>query len=177
MTMRNDGLTNNGTFPLSLEARDEDYDTYLFWPSLSNGVESSKESFEVTHQRPVPPLSDHDDYCPGWDTAPSSPLSLASPSDFRFPPPGEDPILNNGLPEIQSNSIQEKDSLPRYSSMFRMGLLLIVRDYSLGPFFSHFLLQQRAARHVDRAVQSVGITLRKTKKRGRDLERAHTFDR
>lgn len=53
MTMRKDGLTNNGTSPFSLEARDEDYDTYLFWPSLSNGVESSKESFGVTHQRVI----------------------------------------------------------------------------------------------------------------------------
>jgi hypothetical protein len=33
-----------------------------------------------------------------------------------------------------------------------------------------FIMIQQAARHVDRAVQSVGITLRKTKPKGRAVE-------
>jgi hypothetical protein len=42
-------LTNGGISPFSLEARDEDYDTYLFWPSLSNGMRASEVSFVATH--------------------------------------------------------------------------------------------------------------------------------
>jgi hypothetical protein len=49
MTMWEDRPNNNGTFPFSLEARDEDYDVYLFWPSLSSGMESSEMSFVATH--------------------------------------------------------------------------------------------------------------------------------
>jgi hypothetical protein len=41
--------TNSGISPFSLEARDEDYDTYLFWPSLSNGMGGIKESFVTTN--------------------------------------------------------------------------------------------------------------------------------
>ena len=41
--------TNGGMSPFSLEARDEDYDTYLFWPSLSNGMGAPKESFVATY--------------------------------------------------------------------------------------------------------------------------------
>jgi len=54
--------TNSETSPFSLEARDGDYDTYLFWPSLSNGMGSLNESFVRTN---------HVDYYSGWDTAPS----------------------------------------------------------------------------------------------------------
>ena len=80
--------TNGGMSPFSLEARDEDYDTYLFWPSLSNGMGASKESFVATYHTVIvstivlykahrdafqstPPSSDQVDYYSGWDTAPS----------------------------------------------------------------------------------------------------------
>ncbi len=43
--------TNSGILPFILEARDEDYDTYLFWPSLSNGMESSEMSFAAAHHK------------------------------------------------------------------------------------------------------------------------------
>jgi hypothetical protein len=51
--------------------------------------------------------------------------------------------------------------------------------YLLGQLSSDFLSRrkQRAVRHVDRAVQSVGITLRRNKPKGRAVENAHTFDR
>ncbi|KAH9968998.1 hypothetical protein BC827DRAFT_1167006 [Russula dissimulans] len=150
--------TNNRTTSFSLEAQDEDYDTYLFWPSLSNGQASSKMSFVETHHGPVSSPFDRVEYRPGWEAAPSSPLSLTPPSDFRFSLPGEYQALNNGVPKVRGNEVQEKDSLPRYSSLRRMGLLLT-----------------RVARHVDRAMQSVGIVLRKTKTRGRAVKRTHTF--
>ncbi len=53
MTMWQDRPTNNGILPFSLEARDEDYDTYLFWPSLSNGTECSEMSFAATYHRVI----------------------------------------------------------------------------------------------------------------------------
>ena len=43
--------TNSETSPFSLEARDGDYDTYLFWPSLSNG--GLNESFVRTHYKVI----------------------------------------------------------------------------------------------------------------------------
>ena len=59
-----------------------------------------------------------------------------------------------------------------------MGLLLIVRGYWLAHLFlTSTPLKQRAARHVDRAVQSVGITLRKNKSDGRAIQKAHTRDK
>jgi hypothetical protein len=59
-----------------------------------------------------------------------------------------------------------------------MGFLLMVRGHSLGqPFLSSRLPRQQAERHVDRVVQSVGIMLRKTKARAREVEKGHAFDR
>lgn len=88
MTQWEDRPTNNGISPFSLEARDEDYDVYLFWPSLSSGMESSEMSFVATQHsviisnfvsykphryvlQPMPPLFDRIDYYSGWDTVPS----------------------------------------------------------------------------------------------------------
>jgi hypothetical protein len=61
-----------------------------------------------------------------------SPLSLAPSSDFRFPSPVGDYALDISSPIDRGNSIQERDPLPRYSSMFRMGLFFTVRGRSLG---------------------------------------------
>jgi len=155
-----EGHPTNNLTTFSLEARDEDYDTYLFWPSLSNWQGSFKTSFVETHHGPVSPLEPlfhRVEYHPDWEAAPSP---LLSPSDFRFSLPGEHQTLDNGVPECRGNEVQEKDSLPRYSNLCRMGLLLT-----------------RVARHIDRAVQSVGIALRKTKTRGWAIKRAHSFDR
>ncbi|KAH9982436.1 hypothetical protein BGW80DRAFT_1453324 [Lactifluus volemus] len=157
MTKREYGPASNGTFPFSLEARDEDYDTYLFWPSLNSKQEHFKKPLVATHHRPLTPIFDSVDYYAGWDTAPSSPLSLSPPSDFRFPSPLSDHTLDVGLPSVR---VQEKDPFPRYSSMFRMGLFLT-----------------QAARHVDRAVQNVGVKLRKAKSTRFGAERTYTFDR
>ncbi len=44
-------LTNSEISPFSLEARDEDYDTYLFWPSLNSGTATFEKPFVATHQR------------------------------------------------------------------------------------------------------------------------------
>jgi hypothetical protein len=88
MTQWEDRPTNNGTSPFSLEAQDEDYDVYLFWPSLSSGMESSGMSFVGAQRRviisnlvsykphryalqPIPPLFDHIGYYSDWDTVPS----------------------------------------------------------------------------------------------------------
>jgi hypothetical protein len=87
MTQWEDRPTNNGTSPFSLEARDEDYDVYLFWPSLNSGMESSEMSFVAAQLSVIilnfvsykphryvlqpPPLFDHIDYYSAWDTVPS----------------------------------------------------------------------------------------------------------
>jgi hypothetical protein len=106
-----------------------------------------------------------------------SPLSVSPPSDFRFPSPFSDHALDLGFPRVQGNSVREKDPLPRYSSMFRMGLLFTVREPRLGlSLFNPFSLTQRAARHVDRAVQNVGDTFRKAKTT-RGVEWKYAFDR
>lgn len=43
--------TNSEVSSFELEARDEDYDVYLFWPSLNNGAATFEKSFVATHQR------------------------------------------------------------------------------------------------------------------------------
>jgi hypothetical protein len=53
MIRREDRPTNNGISAFSLEARDEDYDTYLFWPSLSSGLGAPKESSAETYHRVI----------------------------------------------------------------------------------------------------------------------------
>ncbi|KAI0304918.1 hypothetical protein BC826DRAFT_23588 [Russula brevipes] len=209
MTKWEDQLTSNEISPLSLEARDEDYDTYLFWPSLGNWMDS--KSFVATHQSviviifvpiqssPLCPLAHvppvrpsrllsrlgHHTFsasCPPpvfchepWNHhAVQSPPSL-TPPDFRFPPPREDQTPGGALPGARGGGVQKKDLFPRYSNIFRMGLLM-VRSYSLGQLVSYLLLKQRATRFVDRAVQAVRATLCKAKPRGQALKRAHAFD-
>jgi len=155
--------TNSENLPFFLEARDEDYDIYLFWPSLSNGMESSEMAFAAADHKPLPPLFDHVDYYSSWDTIPPSPLPLTPSSDLRFPSSCEleDQTLGIGLLKVRASGVQEeKESPPRYNNMFRMRLLFM-----------------QAARQVDRAVQSVGITLCMNKPRGRTAERAHIFNR
>jgi len=44
-------LTNSEASPFELEARDEDYDIYLFWPSLNSGTATFEKPFVATHQR------------------------------------------------------------------------------------------------------------------------------
>jgi hypothetical protein len=44
-------LTNSEISPFELEAEDEDYDVYLFWPSLNTGSATFKKPFVTTHQR------------------------------------------------------------------------------------------------------------------------------
>ena len=44
-------LTNSEISPFELEARDEDYDIYLFWPSLNSGTATFEKPFVATHQR------------------------------------------------------------------------------------------------------------------------------
>lgn len=44
-------LTNSEISPFELEARDEDYDIYLFWPSLNSGAATFEKPFVATHQR------------------------------------------------------------------------------------------------------------------------------
>jgi len=140
-------LTNGEISPFELETQDEDYDIYLFWPSLNSGTATFEKPSVATHQRHLSPLFDPVDSYAGWDTAPSSPLSFAPPSDFRFHAPLEDDYaIDSEASKVQGNGVREKDPLPRYSSMFKMGLLLT-----------------RAAQHVDRAVQNVGDKLRNAK--------------
>jgi hypothetical protein len=43
--------------------------------------------------------------------------------------------------------------------------------------FNCLLLKQQAAQHVDRAVQNVGVKLRKAKSTRFGAERTYTFDR
>lgn len=69
-----------------------------------------------------------------------SPLPLTSPSDFRFPTPCEDQAIDNGslVVEVQANGVQERVFPQGYSSMFRMGLLFMVRGHSLDQLYIHF---------------------------------------
>jgi len=152
--------TNSEVSPFELEAQDEDYDIYLFWPSLNSGMATFERPFVATQQRHLSPLIDPVDSYAGWDTDSSSPLSLAPPSDFRFRAPlGDDSAIDTEASKVQGKDVQEEDPLPRYSSMFKMGLLLT-----------------RAAQHVDRAVQSVGDKLRNAKATRRSGGGTCTFE-
>lgn len=156
------GLTNSEVSPFELEAQDEDYDIYLFWPSLNSGTATFGKPFVATHQRHLSAQTQFDpvDSYAGWDTASSSPLSLTPPSDFRFRAPlRDDHPIDTEATEVQGKGVREEDPLPRYSSIFKMGLLLT-----------------RAAQHVDRAVQSVGDKLRNATATRRSIGGTYTFD-
>jgi hypothetical protein len=45
------GLTNSEISAFELEAQDEDYDIYLFWPSLNSGTATFEKPLVATHQR------------------------------------------------------------------------------------------------------------------------------
>jgi hypothetical protein len=51
MTDLESRLTNREISPFELEARDEDYDVYLFWPSLNSGTATFEKPLVATHQR------------------------------------------------------------------------------------------------------------------------------
>lgn len=44
-------LTKSEVSPFELEAQDEDYDVYLFWPSLNSGFATFERPSVATHQR------------------------------------------------------------------------------------------------------------------------------
>lgn len=45
------GLTSSESSPFELEAQDEDYDIYLFWPSLNSGMTTFEKPLVARHQR------------------------------------------------------------------------------------------------------------------------------
>ena len=77
-----------------------------------------------------------------------SPLSLTSSSEFHFHSSCGNKTLENGLPEGRPNGAQEKSALPKYCRTFRMGLLLIVRAYSLAQLFSDTLSRKSERRDM-----------------------------
>ncbi|KAH9083544.1 hypothetical protein EDB83DRAFT_2562646 [Lactarius deliciosus] len=131
-----------GAFPAKHpHNQEDDYDIYLFWPSLSNRDVSSDEP-------PSSPLY--------------GPLSLYSESatDYSYPGPNSgpprlisdfpSPVEPLDLGDVSSSEPQpeapKESSPPKYSSMFKMGL-----------FFSQI------TDRFDRAVDGVKIKLRKPK--------------
>ncbi|KAI0064612.1 hypothetical protein BV25DRAFT_1823015 [Artomyces pyxidatus] len=104
--------------PIALQSPDEDweddYDVYLFWPSLN--AEESPAKLVFPMYGPISPDASDEEGDPygALEHLPQSPLSSASTSNFRFP----DPSTGEGE--------QKADTLPvpQYSKVVKMGLFL-----------------------------------------------------
>ncbi|KAI0274604.1 hypothetical protein BC834DRAFT_513 [Gloeopeniophorella convolvens] len=133
-----------------LQDQDDDYDVYLFWPSLNTGT-NRHFNFSVSAANHTPPLAlakpfhRHSDL----DSGPSIRYGLQPRSScasiFGFPYPSVN-ATHEVVPKSWESPIQNEHTLHKYSAIFRMGL-----------FFT------RATHHVDRAVRTVKLKLRKTK--------------
>jgi len=152
MSERDQKGHEGGTLPAKPpQSQEDDYDIYLFWPSLSNRDVSSEEPPSSPLYGPVSLYSESTtDYSyPGPNSGPPSPLTFGPVPDFRFPSPVE--LLDLGdvsSSEPQPQAPKEESSPPKYSSIFKMGL-----------FFSQI------SNRFDRAVDGVKIKLRKPKPR------------
>ncbi|KAI0305611.1 hypothetical protein B0F90DRAFT_1666463 [Multifurca ochricompacta] len=132
------------------QGQEDDYDIYLFWPSLSNRDVSSEgppSSSSSPLYGPVSLYSESTDYYhPELDSGPPSPLTFAPAPDFRFPSPVQMP-LDFGTAPVNEPQALEGGSPPRYSTIFKMGL-----------FFS-------ITHRFDRAIDGVKVKFRKPKSR------------
>jgi len=152
MSERDQKGHEGGTLPAKPpQSQEDDYDIYLFWPSLSNRDVSSEEPPSSPLYGPVSLYSESTtDYSyPGPNSGPPSPLTFGPVPDFRFPSPVE--LLDLGdvsSSEPQPQAPKEESSPSKYSSIFKMGL-----------FFSQI------SNRFDRAVDGVKIKLRKPKPR------------
>lgn len=151
MPERDQKVHESGALPAKLaQDQEDDYDVYLFWPSLSNRDVSSEEPPSSPLYGPVSLYSESTaDYSyPGPSSGPPSPLTFGSAPDFRFPSPVE--LLDLGdVPSSEPQPQAPKESSPpKYSPMFKMGL-----------FFSQI------TDRFDRAIDGVKIKLRKPKPR------------
>ncbi|KAH9993958.1 hypothetical protein BJV77DRAFT_961616 [Russula vinacea] len=134
------------------QEQDDDYDVYLFWPSLSRRDVSSQDPSSSPLYGPVSLYSESTDFDSSL-SGPPSPITFAAPTadcrfaelDFGATPPDK--------PEAEADSAGEpKTTEPaKYSPIFKMGL-----------YFSDLSLQQMT-RLVDRAIEGVKIRMRKPK--------------
>ncbi|KAF8472904.1 hypothetical protein DFH94DRAFT_142651 [Russula ochroleuca] len=131
-----------GTEPA--QDQDDDYDVYLFWPSLSRRDVSSQDPSSSPLYGPVSLDSESTDFDSGL-SGPPSPITFApSTPDCRFPEldfgagPPDKPEVEAEEPKITEPA--------KYSPIFKMGL-----------YFSQM------TQLVDRAIEGVKIRMRKPK--------------
>ncbi|THH12739.1 hypothetical protein EW146_g7411 [Bondarzewia mesenterica] len=91
---------------------EEDYDVYLFWPSLRL-QERADPGNEHSIYGPVLPSFDFEDYYDGLESPPMSPLSLSECSGFRFP----------NVAQRESKADSTPQSTAGYSKLVKMSLL------------------------------------------------------
>ncbi|KAF8274540.1 hypothetical protein EI94DRAFT_692312 [Lactarius quietus] len=151
MSERDQKVHESGALPAKHpQNQEDDYDIYLFWPSLSNRDVSSEELPSSPLYGPVSLYSESTtDYSyPGPNSGPPSPLTFGPTPDFRFPTP----VSTLDLRDVSSSEPQpqppKESSPPEYGPMFKMGL-----------FFSQI------TDRFDRAVDGAKIKLRKPKPR------------
>jgi len=118
----------------------EEYDLYLFWPSLSNRDLSSGDSPSSPLYGPVSLDSESSDYdTSALDSAPPSPIMFAPVLDrrYRYPLPVEE-ALDSGTPpppppeEPNAGAQVREENVPvKYSPIFKMGLFF----FADGPRF------------------------------------------
>ncbi|THH14340.1 hypothetical protein EW146_g5970 [Bondarzewia mesenterica] len=98
-------------------SENEEYDIYLFWPSLRL-QESPNSGNEHSIYGPVLPSFDYDDRFDGSGSLFSSPLFFPYSSGFQFPDVAQS---ESGL---RVNTELERAPASDYSNMVKMGILL-----------------------------------------------------
>jgi len=133
--------------------QEEDYDLYLFWPSLSNQDVSSRDTPSSPLYGPISIHSESTDYDSSvLGSGPPSPIMFAPALDSRFPLPVEETVdfgASPASPPKEPNAVPQarnENAPAKYSTIFKMGL-----------FFSQMT-------HLfDHAIEGVKLKLRKPK--------------
>ncbi|KAF8481727.1 hypothetical protein DFH94DRAFT_405642 [Russula ochroleuca] len=122
--------------------QDDDYDVYLFWPSLSRRDVSSQDPSSSPLYGPVSLYSESTDFDSGW-SGPPSPITFApSAPDCRFPELDFGAAPPN---KPEAGAEEPKTTEPaKYSPIFKMGLFL-----------------SQMTQLVNRAIEEVKIRMRK----------------
>lgn len=114
----------------TMEGQDDEYDLYLFWPSMS-GRDVSSDSGDTPSSPLYGPVSLHSesteyDYS-GFSSGPPSPITFAPPVDClsRFPMEPDFGTSVSDPPKAEAKAEPPKEpETAKYSALFKLGLYL-----------------------------------------------------
>jgi len=111
--------------PKPAQEQDDDYDVYLFWPSMSSQDVSSGDPPSSPLYGPVSLRSESTDFdYSGLSSGPPSPITFAPTLDCRFPMELDFGAAPPAMPETEVKVSTTSEPV-KYSPIFKLGLLFL----------------------------------------------------